>query len=158
MGNIFAGSEIVEIGIQIEKNGRDFYKEVLENSKSEKAKEIFRYLADAEEKHIDVFLALLDSVNEYTPEEAYPDEYFAYMNSLASAYVFTKEDVGKDIGKSVKSDAEAIETGIKFEKDSILFFEGIKKVVPGADQAIVDALIRQEEEHLEKLEELAGQL
>ncbi len=25
MGNIFAGSEIVELGIQIEKNGRDFY-------------------------------------------------------------------------------------------------------------------------------------
>ena len=25
MGNIFAGSEIVELGVQIEKNGRDFY-------------------------------------------------------------------------------------------------------------------------------------
>ena len=25
MGNVFAGSEIVELGIQIEKNGKDFY-------------------------------------------------------------------------------------------------------------------------------------
>lgn len=28
MGNIFAGSEIVEMGIQIEKNGRDFYNKI----------------------------------------------------------------------------------------------------------------------------------
>ncbi|MDP8299782.1 MAG: ferritin family protein [Candidatus Tantalella remota] len=158
MGNIFSGSEIVEIGIQIEKNGRDFYKEVVANSKSEKAKEIFRYLADAEEKHIDVFLDLLASVNKYEPAEAYPEEYFAYMNALASGYVFTQADVGREIGKSVKSDAEAIEIGIKFEKDSILFFDGIKKVVPASGQALVAALLEQEEEHLQKLEEFAGQL
>ena len=37
MGNIFAGSEIVELGIQIEKNGRDFYNTLVSQSKSQKA-------------------------------------------------------------------------------------------------------------------------
>ncbi len=32
MGNIFAGSEIVELGIQIEKNGRDFYNTLIKQS------------------------------------------------------------------------------------------------------------------------------
>ena len=50
MGNIFAGSEIVEMGIQIEKNGRDFYCALTEKSKDKKAKEIFAYLAEQEEK------------------------------------------------------------------------------------------------------------
>jgi len=45
MGNIFAGSEIVEIGIQIEKNGRDFYNTLDKQSKNEKAKEIYRFLS-----------------------------------------------------------------------------------------------------------------
>jgi len=39
MGNIFAGSEIVEMGIQIEENGRDFYCALTEKSKDKKAKE-----------------------------------------------------------------------------------------------------------------------
>ena len=37
MGNIFAGSEVVEIGIQIEKNGKDFYQILATQSKDPKA-------------------------------------------------------------------------------------------------------------------------
>ena len=48
----FAASDIVEIGIQIEKNGRDFYSAAADKSKDPKIKEIFRYLAGEEEKHI----------------------------------------------------------------------------------------------------------
>ena len=94
MGNIFAGSEIVEIGIQIEKNGRDFYNTVSKNSKSTKAKDIYKYLATEEEKHIAAFKNILDSVEKYEPAEAYPGEYFAYMNALASEYVFTQKEKG----------------------------------------------------------------
>ena len=48
MSNIFAASEVVEIGIQIEKNGRDFYNTLKERSKNQKAAEIFSYLAGEE--------------------------------------------------------------------------------------------------------------
>lgn len=114
MGNIFAGNEIVEIGIQIEKNGYDFY----------------------------------------TTLKSYPGEYFAYMSALASEYVFTQKDKGKDIAKKTKSDNEAIDLGIGFEKDSILFYEGMKKVVPEYDLKIVDQLIEQEQYHLKMLTDL----
>ena len=59
MANIFSGSEIVQIGIQIEKNGRDFYNALEKQSTSNKSKEIFRYLAGEEEKHIKVFEEIL---------------------------------------------------------------------------------------------------
>ena len=39
MANIFSGSEIVQIGIQIEKNGRDFYNTLEEQSTNKKGKE-----------------------------------------------------------------------------------------------------------------------
>jgi len=158
MGNVFAGSEIVEIGVQIEKNGRDFYATLAGRSKDKKAKDIFEYLAGEEEKHIATFQKILDSVHKYEPHESYPGEYFAYMNALASEHVFTQKDKGAEVAKRTKHDKEAIDLGIGFEKDSIIFYEGMKKVVPEHDHKIVSALIEQEQEHLRKLSELKASL
>ena len=55
MGNIFAGSEVVELGVQIARNGRDFYEVLVGQSKSEKVREGCQYLAGEEEKDISVF-------------------------------------------------------------------------------------------------------
>lgn len=154
MGNIFAGSEIIEIGIQIEKNGRDFYNALTEKSKIQKAKEVFKYLAGEEEKHIVVFQGILSKTEEYEPAGLDADEYFAYMNALASEHVFTQEGKGKEIAKNIKSDKEAIDLGIGFEKDSIIFYEGMKKVVPDYDLKIIEELIMQEQKHLRQLTEL----
>lgn len=158
MGNIFAGSEIVELGIQIEKNGRDFYNTLASQSKNSKAQDMFKFLAGEEEKHILVFQKILNSVEKYEPPESYPGEYFAYMNMLAGNYVFTRKDQGRSLAKKIKTDNGAIDTGIGFEKDSIVFYEGMKKVVPEYDLKIVDGLIRQEESHLKMLSDLKKNL
>jgi len=146
----------VELGIQIEKNGRDFYNALVEQLKNQKAKEKFKYLAGEEEKHITVFQNILDSVHKYEPPETYPGEYFAYMNALARDYVFTQKDKGREIAKNIKGDKEAINLGIGFEKDSIIFW--MKKVVPEYDHKIVDKLITQEQDHLRQLSELKESL
>ncbi len=154
MGNIFAGSEIVELGIEIEKNGRDFYNVLTKQSKNLKAKELFKYLAGEEEKHIAAFQKILGSVEKHEPESAYPDEYLAYMNALASEHVFTQANKGKEIAQKIKTNNEAVDVGIGFEKDSIIFYEGMKRVVRAYDYKVVDELIAQEKSHLIKLAEL----
>ena len=154
MSNIFSGSEIVEMGIQIEKNGKDFYEALNEKSNNKRAKEVFRYLAGEEEKHISTFKKILSSVEAYEPAESYPGEYFKYMNSLASEYVFTQKDKGRKIAQDTKSDKEAFELGIGFEKDSIVFYEGIKRAVPKDSHRLIDALIEQEQDHLRQLQDL----
>ncbi len=158
MANVFAASEIVEIGIQIEKNGGDFYNVLAEKSRNRKASDLFKFLAGEEKKHIAIFKEILASVKRYEPQEAYPGEYFAYMNTLASEYVFTQKDKGREIAKKIKSDREALEMGIGFEKDSILFYIGIKEAVPEDEHRIIDELIIQEKEHLKKLTELKKEI
>ena len=148
MGNIFAGSEIVELGIQIEKNGRDFYKAVVSSAKNAKAKEIFLFLSSEEEKHIAVFKQILDSTQKYEPAPVYADDYAQYMKALAGECIFTQKDKGGQIGISVKNEAEAIDLGIKFEKDSIIFYEGMKKMIPEFDLKVINELIAQEQGHL----------
>ncbi len=154
MGNIFAGSEVVEIGIQIEKNGKDFYDTMSGQTKDPKAKDVFKLLAGEEAKHIVAFQEILSSVEKYEPPEAYPGEYFAYMNALAGNSVFTQKDKGRELAGKVKSDKEAIEIGITAEKDSIVFYEGMKKVTPEFNQKIINEVIAQEQGHLKKLLEL----
>jgi len=158
MANIFSGSEIVKIGIQIERNGRDFYNVLDGQSKDKKSKEIFRYLAKEEEKHIKVFEQILSSAENLEPAEAYPGEYLNYMQALAGEYVFTQADKGAEAAKNIKSEKEAIEKGIGFEKDSIIFYEGMKKVVMGGNVDLVGQLIAQEQLHLRKLMELKSVL
>lgn len=154
MGNIFAGSEIVELGIQIEKNGRDFYNELVKLSKNQRSQSIFKFLAGEEEKHIIIFQKILEKAAQYEPAEAYPGEYFAYLKALAGDYVFTKKNTGADMAKNAKNEEEAVRLGIGFEKDSILLYEGMKKVVSEDDAKVVDALILQEQNHLRQLLEL----
>lgn len=154
MGNLFSGSEVVEFGVQIEKNGRDFYDELAKKSTHEKAKEIFKFLKNEEEKHIDIFQDILDAVQKYTPPESYPGEYFDYMNALASEHVFTQKNEGKEIADKIKSDKEAVILGIGFEKDSIIFYEGMKKFVPEHGYRLVETLIDQEQKHLKVLSDL----
>ena len=154
MGNKFAVSEVVELGIQIEINGRDFYGQVLKISKNPNAKEVFSFLKSEEENHIKIFKKILDSLASYEPKEAYPDEYFSYMNSLANGYVFTQKVKGIEIGKTIKDEGVAIDLGINFEKDSIAFYEGMKKLTQGDNNSIIETLISEEKSHLEKLKKL----
>lgn len=154
MGNIFSGSEVVEIGIQIEKNGQDYYNALAQKTKNAKVKEIFIFLAAEEEKHMAIFRKILEKTQQYEPQGLDADEYYAYMNSLASEHIFTQQNKGKEVAQNINSDKEAVEKGIGFEKDSIVFYEGLKKAVPSYDQKIVEEIIAQERIHFDKLTEL----
>lgn len=154
MGDVFSGSEIVEIGIQIEKNGRDFYATLVSLSSDIRVQEVFRFLAGEEEKHIKVFQEILEKTDNPKEGVLVSDDYFAYMNALASEHVFTKENTGRVIASALKTDKEALAKAMVFEKESIIFYEGIKKVVPDAGKRVIDYLIEQEKGHLKALTEI----
>ena len=151
MADKYAATEIVELGVQIEKNGYQFYTILTKSAANDQAAEIFRFLAGEEEKHIATFREILNTVKRYEPQELYPDEYFAYLHELASEHVFTQVDKGAEIAKTITDDNEAIEVALKFENDSIRFFEAMKKVVLKDEHKLINQLIKQEKEHIEKL-------
>ncbi|MFH1395107.1 MAG: ferritin family protein [Candidatus Omnitrophota bacterium] len=152
----FSGCEIIEMGIQIEKNGKEFYSELSEKFKKEPAGEVFKCLETEEEKHVEIFNDIFATACSYVPKEAYPDEYFAYMNALASQYVFTRKNTGKTVAEKLKNSDEALKLGIGFEKDSILFYEGMRQMVSENDRRLIDKLVQEEKNHLKKLCELRG--
>jgi rubrerythrin len=119
----------VELAIEIEKNSRDFYYALIKKSKLSKAQEIFQYLALEESRHILAFKDILGAVQRHLPA-SYAAEYLNYMSALSGGYIFTQRNTGEAIVLKVQSDLQGIEIGISFEKDSITFYEGMKKAVP----------------------------
>ena len=156
MATHFSLCEIIEMAIQIEKNGYAFYTTLAESVTDEKASVVFKFLAGEELKHADIFKGLLNKSCDYQPEGAYPDEYFSFMKALAFQYVFTKSDQGKALASKVKDVEEGINLGIKAEKDAILFYEEMKRYVKEEDKQIIDELIHEEKQHLIRLCELKG--
>ena len=150
----FSSCEVVELGIQIEKNGRDFYSALAGSTRNARAAEIFKYLAGEEEKHIAVFREIFNTSCKYEPEGAYPEDYFSYMNTLASEHVFTQKDKGKELAQNIESDIKAVELSIKFEEESVAFYENMKKVIPAREEGTIDRLIKEEESHIKKLSDV----
>jgi len=56
------------------------------------------------------------------------------------------------------SDSEALELAISAEKDSILFYYGIKEIMPQRVQPTVNKIISEERSHLRQLSELKKKL
>lgn len=156
MGKTYSACEIVELGIQIEKNGKDFYRGLAARANDGGVKQVLEYLAGEEEKHIEVFREIFSSSCDYEPEKAYPDEYFSYMNSLASSYVFTEKDKGREAAEKVTDLIAGVEMGVGFEKDSILFYQEMRSHVPESSRGLVDRLIEEEKRHLRKLLDIKG--
>ena len=154
MSHFFKASELVELAILIERNGEEFYSSLKKSTQNENAREVFSYLAGEEKKHIAIFQNLLQPLEKYQPIESYPGEYEGYTKAMADSHVFTKKDTGKDLAQKIKTPLEAIDVAMRFEKDSILFFESMRQFIPNAEHKTVDELINEERDHIVKLKEL----
>ena len=156
MGIKFTAGDIVEMGLQIEKNGREYYKEVGKCSSSGKARAIFDFLGKEEQRHINYFDKLLEKTEKEEIAESYPGEYHEYMQHLSGLHVFTQEGKGKEAACKIKGDLEALQTAAGFEKDSILFYYEMRNFIAEKDKHIIDGIIKQEQLHLSKIMELVN--
>jgi len=78
MSEQFTIEEIVEIAIEIEKNGEIFYDTLAESSETAILGDLFKYLSAEEKKHKVKFQEILKSVGGYQISEIYyATEYMA---------------------------------------------------------------------------------
>jgi rubrerythrin len=148
--SLLSASEVVQFAVNIEKNGRDFYRSFSEKFDSDSEREVFNYLAEAEVKHIRIFSEMLKSIETFEPATSYSDEYFGYLKAYADTLIFTKDKLEQEVAK-IKSGKEACDFGIRRELDSILYYQEIKSYVPENERSIIDDVIEEERTHFVKL-------
>ena len=154
----FSGSELINIAIGIEQRGIAFYDIMAKSTEDAGVRDIFRYLADMERNHIDIFEGMLGETDKYKIPEAYTGEYSTYLHALVDSAVFTDDAITSEMATRASSDIEALELAIGAEKDSILFYYGLKEALPQPAQSMVTKIIAEEKSHLSELSELKKKL
>jgi rubrerythrin len=153
--------DVFGMAVRIEENGKAFYSGAAEKTKDPGAKKLFEDLAAMEEGHVASFKSLRSRLAGSFPSDAIWDpEGLAesYLQVTADTHVFTLEAADSRL-KQIKTPVEVIDVALQFEKDSVLFFLGMKDVLPDSQgKGEIDVLIQAEKEHIQMLSRARRQL
>ena len=151
----FNADEIFEIAEQIERNGAKFYSSAAKIFSESAAREKLLALSAMEEQHEKTFAAIRSELSSGLRFESTfdPDNQAAmYLQAIADGKVFDiKSDPSNILSKGITL-KEILNIAIGLEKDSIVFYLGIKDMVPdklGKDK--IDIIIKEEKGHIVEL-------
>jgi rubrerythrin len=149
-------AEVIQMAINIEREGYEFYSKVAKYAADEKSKAIFIILAEQEKKHIETFTNLLDVMsNIYKTDSNYmfDENVSGYFKALTEHKVFTPDRMYD--ASDMTSAKEAIQEGINAEKNSILFYnELLKSTTIEEVRNSLELIIEEEKSHIIDLNSL----
>jgi len=145
----FNADEVYEMAQQIERNGATFYRKAAESVDDPSGKELLLNFADMEDAHEKVFAELSKDLSEkdktattFDPE----GEAALYLRALADTRVFFEKKIDTTSMRAI------LKAAILAEKDSIVFYLGMKEMVPeGLGKAKIDIIIKEEMSHIKLL-------
>ncbi len=145
----FNAKDVFEMALQMERNGAAFYKDAAQKTEDTDARQLLLELSHMEEGHEKAFSQMMTDLTEQEKTATVFDpagEAAAYLRALADTRVFFEKQVDPSTLKDIYTAA------IGAEKDSIVFYLGIRDLVPekyGKNR--VDAIIKEEMGHIEAL-------
>jgi rubrerythrin len=158
----FNAREIFDIGVQIEVNGKAFYEAAAKKVAETAMKEFFLELAAWENTHITLFGELRDALPKAAgnvPLFDPNDEAAMYLQATADSHVFVKNKDMVGLVAGCKGPMEILDVAMTFEKDSVVYYTTMKKVVaPDLGQEKVDRLIDEEIKHISMLSQRKAKL
>ena len=159
MGITFNAFEIFEMAEQIERNGVKFYRKAAGLISDKNAGKILLSLADMEVEHEKIFTEMREKLTPQQRELMIFDpnnEVALYLQAMADGHVFNlKKDLAEQLtgGETVR---DILKMAIAAEKDSIVFYLGLKNFVPvkaGKDK--IEDIIKEEMNHIVTLRKMA---
>jgi len=154
MGSQMEAGDIFQIAMRIEENGAHFYRYAVQVATEEKAKEVFAWLADAEDEHRALFQEMFSKIETHAPPETYPGEYGTYLHRYAdNNLIFTTEVMETEMAK-ITDTLSAIDFAIDREVDSILYYHEIKGFISKDQHESIDKIITEERRHFKILSKM----
>ncbi len=155
MAITFNADEIFEMAVEIERQGSAFYSEASEKAQTEDMKKFFKEMAAMENNHVHTFSEMRKELTDTEKTETSYDpqnEAILYLQTMADAKGWegrispAKKFTGDE---SVK---EVIEIALNAEKESVVFYYGLKTLVAeGAGRDKVEKIIMEELAHIRTL-------
>ncbi len=147
----FNANEIFEMAEQIERNGAAFYVKAAASFDGP-AKKLLEELASWEKKHEDIFKDMQKALasSEKLEQVFDPDEEGArYLQAFADRHVFDTRVEAAERLTGDESLEEVLRIAIGLEKDSIVFYLGLRDATPDkAGRERVEEIIKEEMKHV----------
>lgn len=158
MSVLFTGRDMVEIAINIERNGEAFYQTAMKAARKDSARNAFDHLAGEERKHLMTFEALLDTLAPEPLPESYSGEYALYVRALSDNRIFTDDKTARASAAKAANDTEVINLALSAERESLLMYWEMRGVLRRTDLSVVDRIMEEERSHIRQLTELKGKI
>ncbi len=150
MGMPFNADEVFKMAEQIERNGVKFYRTAAK--KFPKVSELLLDLAEMEVQHEKTFALMRNELSGTEAESLVFDpnnEAQMYLQVMADDHVFDPKADPVKLLAGIETPEEILKKAIGLERDSIMFYVGIKESISlraGKDK--VDAIIKEEVGHI----------
>jgi len=151
----FNADEIFQMAEQIERNGREFYSRAAKRMGEPHTAQFLLGLAAMEGEHEKIFANMRAGLSEQERKATVfdPDhQASAYLRAWADGHVFDvrSNPAQKLTGKEKVQDI--LQTAIGLEKDSVVFYVGMKDAVPERlGRSKIDGIIKEEMSHIASL-------
>lgn len=142
---MFSILEVIEQAVQTEKLGYQFYMFMAEKFAGEQGlNKLFTTLAEKELRHEKAFSELKEVVR--VSEPVGWEEVEQYMRAIVESEFFLGKNKSLPAMENIKTVKDAVDFAIGFEKETLLYFYGIKDAVK--EKEIVDEIINEEKSHI----------
>lgn len=143
--------DVLDMAIQIERNGESVYRRALERTEDQELIEMLSWMAEEEARHATHFSDIRQKLS-LEVDNILMDELGKLMlESIVGNRSFSLEEI--DFSK-IEEVNDLLRIMITFEKDTVEFYRLFRNLVTDvAEQACLDDIIADEEQHIRKLEE-----
>lgn len=145
--NKYSIDEIMEMAIQTEKLGYQFYTGMADRFRKDAALvKLFTTLASKERSHEKTFANLKDSVAKSGTEPVLWEEVTSYMRAFVESEFFLGRSKSLPMMDRLKTAQDAIKFALGFEKETLLYFMELRAIVK--EKAVMDGVIDEEKSHI----------
>jgi rubrerythrin len=145
--NKYSIDEIMEMAIQTETLGYQFYTGMAEKFKKDTGlATLFTTLASKEKTHERTFSNLRDSVAKNGAEPVQWEEVTPYMRAFVESEFFLGRGKSLPTMDHLRTVQDVVKFALGFEKETLLYFMELRSIVK--EKAVVDAVIDEEKSHI----------
>ena len=155
MSITFNADEIFEMAEEIERNGAKFYRQAAKNSSDPKMEDLLLGFAEMEDNHEKTFTLMRAQLSAGEKEMTSFDPYgeaALYLQSIADTHGYEGKAGPDQMLTGNETPEEIFKIALGAEKNSVVFYLGLKGLVPAkAGKDKVDAIIKEEMQHITTL-------
>ncbi|WP_041279316.1 ferritin family protein [Desulfobacula toluolica] len=153
---MFTMDDLLEVAITMEKNGESVYNTSIKEVKNKDLKSMLKWMANEEASHGKWFTDLKNSFSLEMEEAELKEMVPQVLQDMMGEKTLSLDDV--DFSK-IKTLSKLLETFIKFENETILFYELFEMFIE--DKTVLEGLkkiILEEKSHVDQLESMLASL